>query len=530
MEGSLEHADLTPGQAADECLTVPGCLEWTSSFFPEEIALADDDRCIRYRELDDNTRAAAAYLLSRWITPGDKVAVIGENSAAHMQVLYSVFRSGACLVPLSTFLSSDAAARILDDAGVRLVIAVGDYLAVAQKAVGLSNSRPNLIGLNELELAAQTQPRVSLPDIDPSSDAIIVYSSGTTGAPKGVVGTHTLRALQTKGFATLGAEPGRYTLLSTPIASNWTLAGLFSTLWNGGAVYITKRFSASDFTGLAERLQPKITFLVPTQVERLLEEPSTAAASFARDSIKLCAGSPIAPEKKLAFHQAWPGSFIEIYSMTESTVTCSLDVGQHPGKVRSVGLPADGYRIAILDEDDREVAPGEVGEIAGWSQYMMKAYFKREAATAELRWKHPDGTVFHRTGDLGFLDDDGFLYISGRKKDMIITGGFNVYPSDIEEILCQHPDVKEAAVVGLPSHRWGETPFAVITCRKTRVALDSELLNWANERLGKTQRLSGLDIVDQLPRGSLQKVLKAELRREYAAKIEGETAQEEQGI
>ncbi|WP_321490157.1 AMP-binding protein [uncultured Hyphomonas sp.] len=521
---------MTPESAADECLTVPGCLEWTSSFFPEEIALADEGRCIRYRELDDNTRAAASCLLSRWVSPGDKVAVIGENSAAHMQVLYSVFRSGCCLVPLSTFLSSEAAARILDDADVQLVIAGGDYLNAAQKAIGLCRAKPNLIGLDELELAAQAQPLISLPDIDPSTDAIIVYSSGTTGTPKGIVGSHALRALQTKGFAALGAEPGRYTLLSTPLASNWTLAGLFSTLWNGGAVYIARRFRALAFIGLAEQLQPKITFLVPTQIERLLEQSNLAEACLAEDCIKLCAGSPIAPDKKLAFHRTWPGSFIEIYSMTESTVTCSLDVGQHPDKARSVGVPAEGYRIAILGDDDRELPPGEVGEIAGWSQYMMKAYFKRETATAELRWAHPDGTIFHRTGDLGFLDSDGFLHISGRKKDMIITGGFNVYPSDLEAVLCSHPQVKEAAVIGLPCPRWGETPFAVITCRDPDTVTRSELLEWANGHLGKTQRLSGLDIVEGLPRGSLQKVLKAELRRTYAATEQDAPVQETQNM
>ena len=150
----------------------------------------------------------------------------------------------------------------------------------------------------------------------------------------------------------------------------------------------------------------------------------------------------------------------------------------------------------------------------------MKGYFRREDATSALEWRHPDGTVFHRTGDLGFIDEDGFLHVSGRKKDMIITGGFNVYPSDLEDVLLAHPQVRDAAVVGLPSAQWGETPFAVVTCRSGSRAAAGEILDWANARLGKTQRLSGLDIVDSLPRGSLQKVLKAELRSSYADRVE----------
>ncbi|MCI4643321.1 MAG: acyl--CoA ligase [Hyphomonadaceae bacterium] len=511
----MEHADpLSP--ARDDLMILPQRLEWVAARFADEIALAGETGARTYSELERNSRAAASLLLSQWVSPQDKIAVIGENSLEHMEMLFGVFRSGCCLIPLSTFLSAEAAARILDDAEVKLVIATPRYLEAARRAVEQSASKPALIGMDDPRLdPGQVEKPAALPELAPSWDAIIVYSSGTTGMPKGIVGSHALRAIQTSGFATLGAEPGRYTLLSTPMASNWTLAGLFSTLWNGGSTYITRRFGAADFIALSERLQPKILFLVPTQIERILDEPSLQTAQLAEDSIKLCAGSPLAPEKKLAFHQTWPGAFIEIYSMTESSVTCSLDVGLNPDKVKSVGRPAEGYRVVILDESDREMAQGEIGEIAGWSKYMMKAYFRREDATRALEWHHPDGTVFHRTGDLGFIDADGFLHVSGRKKDMIITGGFNVYPSDLEDVLLSHPQVREAAVVGLPSERWGETPFAVITCQPGSALDAGELLDWANAKLGKTQRLSGLDIVDSLPRGSLQKVLKAELRKIY---------------
>ncbi|WP_439620905.1 class I adenylate-forming enzyme family protein [Hyphomonas sp.] len=516
----MERADAPQDPLSGPHL-IPQRLAWTASALPGHVALADETGSWTFAQLETRSRLIAATLLALRITPGDKVAILGENSALHMMFVYGVFRAGCCLVPLSTFLNPESAARIIDDADIRLVISTAGYLEQARLAVGMAVCRPDVMCMDDVspDIASGVfpAPMTALPDVQGNWTAIIVYSSGTTGAPKGIAGSHALRGLQTRGFATIGAEPGRLTLLSTPLASNWTLAGLFATLWNGGGVYITRRFDAGDFLALAEKLQPKILFLVPTQVERLLDEPSLKTARLAEDSIKLCAGSPLSAENKLKFHDLWPGKFVEVYSMTESSVTCSLDVGEYPDKVRSVGKPAAGTRLVILDDSDMIAAPDQIGEITGWSEYMMRGYYQGPEATRAIEWQHADGTVFYRTGDLGFLDTDGFLYISGRKKDMIISGGFNVYPADLEQVLLAHPCVSEAAVIGLPSDRWGETPFAVITLCPDAQTRAGDILDWANRKLGKHQRLSGLDIADSLPRGSLHKVLKNELRKLYLA-------------
>jgi long-chain acyl-CoA synthetase len=189
-----------------------------------------------------------------------------------------------------------------------------------------------------------------------------------------------------------------------------------------------------------------------------------------------------------------------------------LEAHAHPDKLHTVGTPVPGHDIRLIDDESKEVAGGELGEVVGHSPAMMAGYHKQPEKTAEAEWYAPDGKRFIRTGDVGRFDKDGFLTLLDRKKDMIISGGFNVYPSDLESVLLQHPDVAEAAVVGVPSERWGETPVAFVVLRQDALVDAQPLLDWANERLGKTQRMAALHITTLLPRSAIGKVLKRELR------------------
>jgi len=205
--------------------------------------------------------------------------------------------------------------------------------------------------------------------------------------------------------------------------------------------------------------------------------------------------------------------------MTEGGGTCILQAHDHPDKLHTVGQPAPGHDIRLLDEQGNEVGPGETGEIVGHSGAIMAGYHNQPGKTAEAEWFDKDGRRFIRTGDLGRFDKDGFLTLLARKKDMIITGGFNVYPSDLEAILRGHPDVAEAAVVGMPSERWGETPVAFVVLKKGASASAEAVMTFANNQLGKTQRLAAVDLVDSLPRSAIGKVLKRELRDSFKRQI-----------
>jgi acyl-CoA synthetase (AMP-forming)/AMP-acid ligase II len=228
--------------------------------------------------------------------------------------------------------------------------------------------------------------------------------------------------------------------------------------------------------------------------------------------MKFCTSAPFAAALKADILRRWPGGLIEYYGMTEGGGTVVLRAHEHPDKLATVGQPAEGHDIRLIDEAGREVAPGEIGEVVGHSPAMMKGYHRQPEKTREAEWYAPDGKRFIRTGDVGRFDADGFLTLMDRRKDMIISGGFNVYPSDLEAVLVQHPAVAEAAVVGVASQRWGETPVAFVVTEVGAGGTANQLRDWTNARLGKTQRLAAVEIIDALPRSAIGKILKRELR------------------
>jgi acyl-CoA synthetase (AMP-forming)/AMP-acid ligase II len=212
----------------------------------------------------------------------------------------------------------------------------------------------------------------------------------------------------------------------------------------------------------------------------------------------------------------WPGGLVEYYGMTEGGGTCMLFAHKFPDKLHTVGQPAPGHDIRLIDEQGNEVPLGDVGEVVGRSPAMMNGYFNQAGKTAEAEWYDRDGNRFIRTGDVGRFDADGFLTLMDRRKDMIISGGFNIYPSDLEAVLFQHEAVSDAAVVGVPSRAWGETPVAFVVLRPGADVSADEIKQWVNERLGKTQRIAAVEITTELPRSAIGKVLKRELRGRYS--------------
>jgi acyl-CoA synthetase (AMP-forming)/AMP-acid ligase II len=211
----------------------------------------------------------------------------------------------------------------------------------------------------------------------------------------------------------------------------------------------------------------------------------------------------------------WPGRLVDIYGMTEGGCSFLLDAGRFPDKLHTVGRPAPDNDVRIIDEDGRELPKGATGEIVGRNLYMMSGYYKRPDATEAMYWRDPDGRVFHRTGDVGRFDEDGFLVLLDRRKDVIISGGQNVYAADLEAVLAAHPDVADVAVIGVPSDAWGETPLAFVVGRPGSGLDAPALRDWANARVGKMQRLSAVELRAELPRSPLGKVLKRELRAPY---------------
>jgi acyl-CoA synthetase (AMP-forming)/AMP-acid ligase II len=257
--------------------------------------------------------------------------------------------------------------------------------------------------------------------------------------------------------------------------------------------------------------------MVPVQFQRIMAHPQFGQFDLSSFRTKSCGSAPFPAGLKADVLARWPGGLTEYYGMTEGGGVCVLPANEYPDKLHTVGKPAPGHDMRVIDEDAHELPRGSIGEIVGRSGTMMAGYHNLPAKTAEVEWFDAEGRRFIRSGDVGRFDEDGFLVLLDRKKDMVISGGFNVYPSDIEAVMRTHPDVVDVAVFGVPSERWGETPVACAVLRDGAETSSEQLLAWINDRLGKPQRLSAMHVVDGLPRSDIGKVLKRQLRDSYGA-------------
>jgi len=263
---------------------------------------------------------------------------------------------------------------------------------------------------------------------------------------------------------------------------------------------------------LAERHRATHAMLVPVQYRRLMDHPDFDRFDLSAFRMKTCTSAPFAAALKADILRRWPGGLVEIYGMTEGGGTASLAAHLHPDKLDTVGKAVEGHVLLVIDDAGRPLPAGATGEVVGRSPAMMNRYNNQPDLTRDAEWYDTEGRRHIRTGDIGRFDEDGFLTLLDRRKDVVISGGFNVYPSDLEAILRDHPAVADVAVVGIPSIQWGETPVAFVVRRDGEAASATEIRAWLNERVGKTQRLSDLIEIDALPRNDIGKVLKRELR------------------
>jgi acyl-CoA synthetase (AMP-forming)/AMP-acid ligase II len=355
--------------------------------------------------------------------------------------------------------------------------------------------------------------------IDPAWPFNIIYSSGTTGTPKGIVQPHSMRWGQVRRAEAGGYGPDTVTLIATPLYSNTTLVVVIPTLARGGAVVLCPKFDCARYLELAQTHRATHTMLVPVQYQRLMAWPGFDQHDLSSFRFKACTSAPFRAELKAEVLRRWPGGLTEYYGMTEGGGSTILYCHLHPDKLHTVGQPAEGHDLRLIDEQGRELpkGPDAVGEVVGRSSSMMLGYHNQPAKSREAEWFDAAGRRYIRTGDVGRFDEDGFLILMDRRKDMIISGGFNIYPSDLEAELRRHPAVADVAVVGVPSESWGETPVAFVVRRDGSRDTADAIRGWLNERVGKTQRLADLRWVDELPRSAIGKVLKRELRERYRA-------------
>jgi len=489
---------------------------------PAKPALVDARRTISYGELDALMDRVAAALQRDGVGKAEVAAICATTSVEYAAVFLGVLRAAAIVAPLAPSSTPESLVVQLKDSGAKVFFldaqlaehmagVMGEVDAVRVSLDGSGAGAPL-----EQWLAPQ-EAKPQLHQVEPDQGFNIIYSSGTTGAPKGIVQPHRMRWGQIRR----GVYPAEaVTMISTPLYSNTTLVSFLPTLSNGGTAVLMPKFDVKQFLELSEKHRATHAMLVPVQYRRLMEYPEFDRYDLASYQMKFATSAPFSAELKRQVLDRWPGGLTEFYGMTEGGGSCYLQAHLHPDKLHTVGTPLPGHDIRLIGEDGKEVAQGEVGEVVGRSGAMMVGYHNQPGKTSEAEWYSPEGLRYIRTGDVGRFDEDGFLTLMDRKKDMIISGGFNIYPSDLEAELARHPAVVEAAVVGVPSQAWGETPVAFVALKPGASARADEIKAFVNARVGKTQRLADVQIVDALPRSHIGKVLKRELRDGYRAPVE----------
>lgn len=482
---------------------------------PDGVALVCGSEQTSWRQLHAQTLALAGAIDATGAA-GDRVVLLGDVGVETVTAYLAIIAAGRCAVPLQTSAHPEALAGMVANCAPRLVFADGKYLEGVKPLLGPDVETVLLDPeAGELQRFVSRSPALAAPrKVPPDSAFNIIYSSGTTGQAKGIVHSHAMRYRQaSRGVFEL--DSASTMLLATPLYSNTTLMPMLMALFHGGRVVMMPKFDAERYLDLAEEFAATHTMLVPVQYQRVLSAASFGKRDLTRFKVKQTTGAPLPAADKLRVAREWPGRFLEVYGLTEGGCTCILDVTTHPDKAHTVGRPAAGNEIRVVDEDGRDLPAGERGEVIGRSAMMMSGYFRDQAANDAFYWRDSNGVLYHRTGDIGVFDEDGFLSLVDRKKDVIISGGFNIYASDIEEKLREHPEIADAAVIAIPSERWGETPLAIVV-PKTQARIEPAVIReWVNARLGKTQRVSAVEVRSELPRSAVGKVLKQVLRKPY---------------
>jgi len=487
----------------------------------DRVAMREEDRAYNYADLDDLTARVASALLAAGLAKGDRIAWIGKNSDLYFILFYGAARAGIVMAPIGWRLSPAEWAFIVKDTRAKMVFAGPGFEGLADQLAGRLEHDPAIVDAATAWAMIEGAERSAF---DPSgaNDAVLqLYTSGTTGNPKGaVLSNRNLFALR-KHSSTLDLPYTKWdddeaVLVAMPCAHiGGTGLGIMA-LAAGLPGIVLAEFNPDGVFDAVERHGVTRFFMVPAALQMLLMHPRCTSVDYSRLKYILYGAAPIPLELLRQCIQVFGAQFIQAYGMTETTGTISMlpPEDHDPAgnkRMRSAGKALPGVEIRIVDAEGNPVPTGAVGEVVTRSSNNMLGYWNLPDATANTMTD--DGWI--RTGDAGYLDEDGYLFIHDRMKDMIITGGENVYPAEVESAIFGHPAVQEVAVIGIPDEKWGEAVKAVVVAKPGTSIDESDIIAWARERIAAFKAPRSIDVIDALPRNASGKILRKDLRAPY---------------
>jgi long-chain acyl-CoA synthetase len=476
---------------------------------PEHVAIKLDDAELTYAQLDGASAHIAGLLRDHGFEPGDRVGIMLPNLPYFPVCYYGVLRAGGIVVPMNVLLKRREVAFYLKDSGAKLLFAWHEFATDAEAGAEQAGVECLLVKPGEFEgTVGEASPDTGMADTADDDTAVILYTSGTTGTPKGAELTHLNLTRNSEGSRNLfGLGDQSIQLGALPLFHSFgQTCGMNSTIGGGGTLTLMPRFDPGKALEIIQRDRVNIFQGVPTMYGAMLHFSGREA--FDVSTLQLCAsgGSAMPVELLRGFEKAFGCKILEGYGLSESSPVASFNHADRERKPGSIGQPIAGVEMKVVDDDRAEVDQGEIGEIVIRGYNVMKGYWQRPDDTAETiidGWLH--------TGDMGRVDEDGYFYIVDRKKELIIRGGYNVYPREIEEVLYEHPDVREAAVLGLPHDEYGEEVGAAVSLKEGASTSPEELRDYVKEQVAAYKYPRRVWLVDDLPKGPTGKILKREI-------------------
>ena len=511
-------------------------LTIAAAIVPERAAVVFDGQTTTFEGLAERVNRLANGLAELGVGPGDRVATMQVNTNQCIESCFAVAQLDAIYVPINFRAKTNELAQMLEIASPTCLLLGERYLPLVpedsrlSKGIIILDGEATENGKNYEELLAESSPdQMHFPEAGDQDTTVIMFTAGTTGVPKGVMLTHD--SFSSYLLATVEpADPDveESNLITVPFYHIAGLQAALAAVYGGRTLVVMRQFDAGEWLQLAQENKANRAMLVPTMLKHLIEHPNFGEYDLSSLSVITYGAAPMPLEVIRAAIGTFPGArFINAFGQTETASTITMlppddhvldgspeEIETKLKRLTSIGKPLDDVEVSIVDEDGKAVSVGETGEIVARGSRMMAGYWQEEAATLDTM---RDGWIY--TGDLGYQDEDGYIFLSGRAKDFIKRGGEMISPEEVEQILRSHPDLDDAAVIGVPDVEWGEEVRAVVVGQSDRVTED-QIIEFCRDRLAGYKRPRSVIFVGELPRNVMGKVLKRDLREEFSHPVE----------